>query len=410
MIETLTLIYLVYIFVALYLLCLFTLTFLQNRREIFFVPKITKKYSLSIVVPCYNEEENIEGTVKSILYSDYKNLKKIFVVDDCSSDNSYAIIKRLEKEYPRVVALKTPKNTGSAGGAKNYGAKFAKTELIGFVDADSYPHRHAISSMIGFFDDADVGAVTTRILVERRKDFLEKMQAIEYKVIAFTRKLLEFLDSVYVTPGPLVLYRRSAFEKIGRFDIRNMTEDIEATWHLLHDGYKVRMSFVSESSTVSPNTLKEWFRQRIRWNIGGYQTIMKYRDCFFRKGMLGFFILPFFSISLILGVFGLGILIYRIFRNFFISYLSAKYSIVAQTAIFSLNDVNLNPSVLNFFGVILFILGMGFIFFALWIINRHIREKESFFAVVFYSLVYIALRPIVLIISLYKFLRGRYSW
>ena len=354
--ETLTTIYLIYTFIALYFLSLFALTFAQNRKEIFSVPEPEKKYSLSIVIPCFNEEDSIEGTVKSIFDSHYEGLEKIFVVDDCSKDNSYSIIKNLEKKYPNVVALQTPKNTGNAGGAKNYGAGFVKTELIGFVDADSYPRENAISSMTGFFDDEKVGAVTTRILVRNRNNFLRKMQAIEYKIIAFTRKLLEFLDSVYVTPGPLVLYRRKAFLEIGGFDSKNMTEDIEATWHLIHDGYKIRMSFVSESTTDAPDTLKKWFKQRIRWNIGGYQTILKYKKFFFRRGMLGYFILPFFSVSLVLGVFGLGILFYRTSRGFLLQYFSAKGSIESQTAILALQDINLNPSVLNFLGVVLFIL------------------------------------------------------
>ena len=126
--------------------------------------------------------------------------------------------------------------------------------------------------------------------------------------------------------------------------------------------------------------------------------------------MLGYFILPFFSISLILGTFGLGIFFYRGLRQILSWYLSTKYSIAAQTALITLNDINFNPSVLNFLGVVLFLFGMAFIFFALKIVNDHIHEKESFFSVIFYSLVYILLRPIVVIVSLYKFFTGDYSW
>ena len=208
----------------------------------------------------------------------------------------------------------------------------------------------------------------------------------------------------------MALYRKSALEKINGFDKKNMTEDIEATWHLIHEGYKVRMSFVSKSSTVVPDTLKKWFKQRIRWNIGGLQCILKYRNCWFRKGMLGYFIIPFFSLSLVLGTFGLGIFIYRFLRRIIYSYLLTNYSITANTYLLSLQDVNFNPSVLNFLGVVLFVLGMAFVFFALKFVNRRIGEKEKFFSVVFYSLVYILLRPAVLVVSLYKFIRGKYSW
>ena len=406
--EILTIIYLSYMFITLYFLFLFTITFLQNRKEIFSVPIPKKNYSVSILIPAYNEQESIAGTVEAVLKSDYKNLCEIIIINDGSTDGTLEAARKLEKKFSNVVVF-DKKNSGKAD-SLNQALKIAKGEIIGVVDADSYPDEKAISSMIGFFDDEKVGAATTRILVKNRNNFLEKMQAIEYKVIAFSRKLLDFLDSIYVTPGPLALYRKDALEKINGFDAKNMTEDIEITWHLIHQGYDVRMSFISKSTTVAPDTLKKWFKQRIRWNIGGYQTILKYKDSFFRKGMLGYFILPFFSISLVLGVFGLGVFFYRVIREISSWYLSTKYSIAAQTALIALNDINFNPSVLNFLGVVLFVLGMAFIFLALKRVNEHIHEKESFFSVIFYSLIYIMLRPAVVIISLYKFFTGNYSW
>jgi len=406
--DTLTLIYLGYMFIALYFLSLFSLIFIQNRKEMFTTPKPNRNYSVSVLVPAYNEQDSIKGTIEAILKSDYKNIVEIIILNDGSKDNTLKIVRELEKKYSLVKVL-DKKNSGKAD-SLNQGIKIAKGELIAVVDADSYPDVHALSSMVGFFNDENTGAVTTRILVRKKNNMLRKMQAIEYKIIAFTRKLLGFIDAIYVTPGPLALYRVSALKKIGGFDPNNMTEDIEATWHLLHDGYGVRMSFVAKSTSIAPDTLKKWMRQRIRWNIGGYQTILKYKKNFFRKGMLGLFILPFFSISLVLGTFGLGILIYRTFRRIFSYYLSTHYSLEAQTAVLRLNDVNLNPSLLNFLGVVLFILGIIFIFFALKYVNNHIKEKESFFSVFFYSLVYIVLRPIVLVVSMAKFIRGNYSW
>jgi len=408
MAETLTIIFLVYIFIALYFLLLFTLTFVQNRKMIFLSPKTDKKYSVSVLIPAFNEESSIKSTVESVLKLKYKYIKEIIIINDGSSDNTLTIARRLEKKYSNVKVF-NKKNSGKAD-SLNQALKMAKGDLIAVVDADSYPDSNSINSMVGYFDDEKLGAVTTRILVRNRNNFIRKMQSIEYKVIAFTRKLLDFLDAIYVTPGPLALYRKSALKKIGGFDKNNMTEDIEATWHLVHEGYKIRMSFISKATTVAPSTLKTWFKQRIRWNIGGYQTILKYRKSWFRKNMLGYFILPFFSVSLVLGTFGLGLFIYRFARRIFSSYLSTHYSIAAETAILRFNEISLNPSILNFLGIVLFILGLLFVFFALRFTNRHLNEKESFFSVIFYLLVYILLMPTVLIISLYKFMRGNYSW
>ena len=410
MVEFITWIYLFYMFIALYFLILFSLTFIKNRRHMFDYPKLTKSYRVSVLIPAYNEEDSIEGTVKSILDLDYKNIIEIIIINDGSKDKTKEIALSLEKKYDNVI-LFDKVNSGKAD-SLNQAIKIAKGELIVVVDADSYPSKDSFQKMIGFFDDLKVGAVTTRIFVREPKTFIQKLQSIEYRVIAFSRKLLGFLDAIYVTPGPLAIYRKSALEKIGGFDPKNITEDIEVTWHLTFEGYKVKMSLDPYVTTVSPNKFKAWFKQRIRWNIGGMQTISKYKKYFFRKGMLGFFILPFFTFSLLLGIIGLGIFIYKILRRFIISYLATKYSVESQVAILTLQDINLNPSILNFFGIILLILGAIFILFALFYVNKSLSKKDApFIPVVFYSLVYMTLYPIILITSLCKFLKGgKHLW
>src|SRR3990172_2568322 len=113
-------------------------------------------------------------------------------------------------------------------------------------------------------------------LVKNRRNLIERLQSLEYKVIAFTKKL---------------------FDEIKGFDEKNVTEDIEITWNLVSRGYKVEMSMMSRVLTVVPEKFKHWYKQRIRWNIGGIQTIKKYRHLFLTKGSLGSFILPFFIFS-----------------------------------------------------------------------------------------------------------------
>jgi len=408
--DFLTIVYLTYSFVSLYFLFLFILIYLQNKKSIFAYPDATKNYSLSIVVPCYNEEKEIGATIRALLDSDYLGLKKIIVVDDCSTDNSYKIIKEFARKYSKVMALRTRKNTGKASGSKNYGAKFVNTELIGFTDADSTPQKDSIRKMIGFFDDKKIAAVTSTILVQRRNNFIERLQAIEYKIIAFTRKLLGFVDAIYVTPGPLAIYRKKAFDEVRGFDETNMTEDIEITWHFVTKGYKVGMCVPSRAYTVAPNKFKGWFSQRIRWNVGGIQTINKYKKEFLKTGMLGTFILPFFVFSWILGIFGLFVLIYRIGRRLILQYLSATYSVQAETAILTLRDINLSVNVLVFFGIAILILSLSFTAIALLYSREKDFKKHGLFDVLAYMFVYLLAYPLILVTSIYKFIIGKHSW
>lgn len=410
MVEALVAIYLFYIFIALYFLFFFLLIYIPNRRYFFEIPKPNKNYSLSIVVPCYNEEKNIEGTVKALLESDYEGLKKVIVVDDNSKDNSYEIIKRLSREYDKVISVQTPKNTGKASGAKNYGARFADTELIGFTDADSSPKKEAIKNMIGFFNDEKVGAVTSSVLVEKRSKLIEKLQSIEYKIIVFTRRLLGFVDAIYVTPGPLAIYRKSAFDEINRFDENNLTEDIEITWHLVAEGYKVRMSPSSKVYTIAPDTFKQWFNQRVRWNLGGIQTILKYKNTFLKKGMLGYFILPFFVFSWILGITGLFILFYRLINTIVVRFFSASYSIQNQAAIITFRELNLVPSVLIFFGITIITLSLFFTFFALSFSKEREFKKHGIFNILIYMFIYLLAYPLILMVSVFKYIKKQRNW
>ena len=409
--ETLTIIYLVYLFVGLYYLFLFMLIYFQNKSELFYSPKPKKEFSLSIIIPCFNAEKNIAKTIQALLDSDYGGLKKIIVVDDCSVDNSYEVAKKFQKKYPKkVLVVRTPKNTGNAAGAKNYGAKFAKTELIGFTDDDSHPQKEAIGKMIGFFNNKKVSAVTSRVLVENRDTFMANLQAMEYKVIAFTRKLLGFVDGIYVTNGPLSIYTIKAFKDVGGFDEKNLTEDIEITWHMVAKGYLVRMSLGSQVYTIVPDNFKSWLKQRIRWNVGGVQSMDKYKKAFFSKGMLGKFILPFFIIAWTMAIFGFLVLVYRFSRTVLVRYLSTKMSIEAQTAILSMNDLNLTPSILAFFGFAM----LSMTFFYNLLAFAYSKEKQyknhSPFGLFLYMVVYLSAYPLVLISSIIAFFRGKTTW
>lgn len=413
MAQFLTYVYLFYIFISLYFLFLYLLIYIPNRKEFFRYPKPNRQYSLDMIMPCYNEGASIEKSINALLDSDYPGLKKIIVVDDCSTDDSFEIIKKIAAKNSRVMALKTPKNAGRASGPKNYGAKFADSELIGFTDADSYPEKTAIRKMVGFFNEEKVGAVTSAVLVEGNKGLLQRLQSVEYRIIVFTRRLFGFVDAIYVTPGPLAIYRKSAFDDIGRFDEKNMTEDIEIAWHFIAAGYKIRMSSLSRVYTEVPTTPKVWFKQRLRWNLGGVQTIQKYRKAFMERGILGSFILPFFMMSWVIGISGLVIMFYRLARLLIVRFLSATYSVQAQTALLSLQDINLVPSVLFFFGVIIILFGMVFTLIAL----KYTQSKEAEFkkvgplSILGYSFLYLLTYPVVLIISLYTIIfKRKHSW
>lgn len=93
--------------------------------------------SISVVMPCYNEGEVIEKTIR-----DYYNevIRKIddsefIVVDDCSKDNTHDILEGLRGELPKLKILKTPVNSGH-GKTVRMGYETAKKDYVFQVDSD----------------------------------------------------------------------------------------------------------------------------------------------------------------------------------------------------------------------------------------------------------------------------------
>jgi cellulose synthase/poly-beta-1,6-N-acetylglucosamine synthase-like glycosyltransferase len=409
--EIIPIIYLAYMFFAMYFLFLFLLLYFNNKGDIFYSPKSKKKYSLSIIVPCWNEEKTIGKTIDHLLEIDYKELKKIIIVDDCSSDNSFKIAKEYEKKYPKKIkVVQTPKQTGNAAGAKIYGSEFVDTELIGFVDADSYPEKDSINKLVGFFDKEKTGGVTCTIIPRNKNKLLEKMQVIEYNTIAFTRKLLGYIDAIYVTPGPLAIYRKSAFDEIKGFDKNNLTEDIEIAWKLIHKGYKIEMCLSTSTTTTAPNKFKEWYIQRRRWGIGGIQCISKYKKEFMKKGILGMFVIPFFILQFFLGVVGLGIFLYLITTRTLSNFLFTKYSLTVGTPLITMNDFYITPSFLNYLGIILFVVGGIFTLVVLSIMKKTVLKKQNIFNLLFYTGIYLSIYPFIAISSVYNYFKRNNKW
>ena len=400
-----------YIFVGLYMTFLFIILYLKNRDVLFDYPPGVPE-PVSIVMPCYNESEHIGSAIESLLNLNYpKKILEIIIVDDKSTDNSAEVIKKYVKKYGNVKLIQMKENFGRAAGPTNVGIREAKNKYIAVADADSYPEKDALIKMIGFLQkEKQAGAVTCAILSKEPKSFWQKMQNIEYSVIAFTRKLLDSVDSVYVTPGPFALYRKKELIEIGLFDEKNMTQDIEIIWRYLLNGYKARMCLATSVYSQTPSRFVGWWKQRVRWNIGGLQTLWKYKLYFFRKGMLGLFIIPLFTFSLFLGLFGFGIFAYLISRRVLVSYLSTKYSIYASTAVVTLEDLTFSPSVLNFFGAVLFILGIAFTIFGISRLKHQRLGRVKPLSLLVYALFYLSLYPINLLSAIYKFARRTYTW
>lgn len=94
---------------------------------------------LSIIVPIYNmaADQKLEYCLNSLVHQDLTDYE-IIAVDDCSTDNSFEIMQKFEKEYPDCFKAIHSDTNKKQGGAKNIGLSLAQGEWIGFMDADDW--------------------------------------------------------------------------------------------------------------------------------------------------------------------------------------------------------------------------------------------------------------------------------
>ncbi|MBN2250449.1 MAG: glycosyltransferase [Candidatus Altiarchaeota archaeon] len=392
-------IFLVFAFITIYCIVLFMLLHYRNRHELFKEVKAVKLPSVTIIIPAYNEEENIAATIRAVKDFAYpSNLLEVFVVDDGSKDHTAARAKEAG------VTVFSKKNDGKAA-ALNYGISKARGEIVGCVDADSHPEREALRRMVPYFEEARVAAVTSSVLVRNASTCLERLQEMEYLLIAWGRKLLDYLQSVYVTPGPLSLYRKDIIKKVGGFDRTILTEDIEIAWRLHSAGYTVRMALDARVYTKAPRSFKKWWNQRLRWDIGGIQTIKMHKYAAFRRRyeIFGLFIIPFFSLSILLSLIGLGLFTYLMGTRAMEFAAYAYYSWIAGINPLQYYPLNILPNVFTVLGLLGFLMSIAYLLTGLRAMGYHIRPR-TFIDMLLYLLPYLFLFPLLLIHSFWRLL------
>lgn len=400
-------IYLVFVIITIYLYSLFLLLFFNNRKDLFNDRISNNLRKVTICIPAYNEEKTVGDTIKAVLNSNYpKKLLEVIVVDDGSTDKTAEIAKR----FP--VKVLTKKNEGTKASAVNYGLKYAKGELFAVVDADSYPDSDSLIKVVSCFDDEEIGAATSSVRVYNKEKLLGKLQNIEYTLIAWVRKLLEYINSVYVTPGPLSMYRTNLIKQIGGFDSNILTEDIELAWGVLRKNWKIKMCLSAKVFTVVPTTIKGWWRQRLRWDIGGIQTVLKHKEVLGSKkyGMLGLFVSPFFMSTFILSLVGFGVWCYVIGTKL-LSYFSRWFFSFETNSLFmQVKSFYLTPSVFMMFGFMLISVYLIYLGYALKTLDKVKVTQGRKMTILIYLFIYLMFYPIVFLQSIYKLIVGKYQW
>jgi peptidoglycan-N-acetylglucosamine deacetylase len=251
------------------------------------------KPPVTVIIPAYEEESVITQTVRSVLASDYPNLR-IIVVDDGSVDATADVVRTefgFEITQGRVLLLSKP--NGGKASALNFGLQRTDDQVYVGIDADTVIAPNAVSLLIAHFADPKVGAVAGNAKVGNRVNLWTRWQALEYITSQnFERRALNVFGAVSVVPGAIGAWRTAAVRAAGGYPPDTVAEDADLTMSLLQDGWRVVNEDRALAFTEAPTTARGLMRQRFRWSFGILQAVWKHGPAMRKRSRLGWIALP----------------------------------------------------------------------------------------------------------------------
>lgn len=263
---------------------------------------------VAIITPMYNEGASIRRTIASLVAQDYPaHLREIIVVDDCSSDASYAHATDALRGIANARVVRNLSNIGKRCSI-NRALGMTDAEIVVSVDSDVVVEPSAIKRMIRCFSSPKVAAVGGRVaILNDRKNWLTRMQAVKYYYSYYLIKRIELrFRSVLCLSGCLTAYRRSVLkELLPILENRNVMgveikygEDRFLTRMIVKAGYETIMNPHAVCRTVAPSSVSEYLLQQMRWRrsnvvdyLGGLSHVWK-----------GHPLVAFYYFSLFLGI------------------------------------------------------------------------------------------------------------
>ena len=270
--------------------------------------------SITIVIPCFNEETWIAQTIISCLDQDYPLDKlEIIIVDDGSTDRSVEVIQEtVKKIWQEADRFKTKerirvflqKHNQGKREAMALGINNARTELVAFVDSDSFLEPDAIRHLVQPMSDPKMAGVSGRTdVVNTYTNRLTKMQSVRYYISFRIIKAAEaYFDSVMCLSGPLSCYRLVTVREVLDEWLHQTFMGRKATFgddrSLTNFVVKKNRTYYQDTaicSTLVPNKHRVFLKQQMRWKRSWLRESLKAGAFMWRKE-------PLMSLSFYMGL------------------------------------------------------------------------------------------------------------
>lgn len=187
---------------------------------------------ISVLLPTYNVEKYIESAVECVVSQTYTNIE-IIVVDDCSTDTTYAILERIKLSEPRIKLFRNEKNLGIVK-SLNFGLSVSKGEYIVRMDGDDLCDRFKFEKQLNFLiTNEDVALVGCDVIsVDENNVVLNHV--ITSHNIKCTKKILNYVSPVL----HIWMCKKEIYTILGGYRELGGSEDYDFLLRLDSLGYK----------------------------------------------------------------------------------------------------------------------------------------------------------------------------
>lgn len=198
---------------------------------------------VSVIIPVYNDEKYLNQCICSVVTQTYHDLE-IILVDDGSTDQSPAILKKWEKLDSRIVVL-SQENAGLSA-ARNRGIDIAKGEYLCFVDSDDSLHIHLVEHLLELCQkyDCKISGCDYATIHEHEAALqTEKQEKYAARKMDFKEYMEEYMSDQHAKMITAwgKLYERNLFEQV-RYPLGRIHEDEYITYKLVADAREIVFS------------------------------------------------------------------------------------------------------------------------------------------------------------------------
>ncbi|MFC0561035.1 gamma-glutamyltransferase [Halalkalibacter alkalisediminis] len=318
----------------------------------------TTEKGISILVPCYNEQGIIETSVNSMKSLSYSKFEVVYI-NDGSNDQTMVLLNEYLKLipctripyrklshtkvrncyqselYPHIYVV--DKTNGGKADALNAGIEYSSQDVIVTLDADTILTDTALPAINKKFEDPNIVAAggMVHILQTKTSRPLSRMSLLHTNLLV-RLQMLDFLKAFYITKislarfhalaiisGAFGIFRKQALLDVGGYRT-TVGEDIDITLKMhryISKRKNKKIILIPEAIcyTELPETFKDFFKQRVRWQKAYIDCLIYFRSFFakslFSRAVSFFYIFEAFlagtiSAFIMLGIFVINAIYY----------------------------------------------------------------------------------------------------